>query len=145
MVYKLEQASILDREKILQDAELNSDIKFRLVSQRYLAKERFMWATNGARDAYLFSAPASIAPDGFYPFYYLFFYKGNWYEIHTQYMGGSELVFDEETPPPRNAELSELKNEIIEAFAAFGRFGDGELKENGQLRMPLIATFKEVQ
>jgi len=144
MTYKLEQASILDREKILQDAESYSDIKFRLVGQRYLEKERFMWAANNARDAYLFWAPASIVRAGIYPFYYLFFYRGSWYEIHTQYMGGSELVFDEETPSPRGAELSELKNEIIAAFAAFGRFGDGGVNDSGQLLMPLNATFKEM-
>ncbi|MFZ6874966.1 hypothetical protein ACO0LF_23130 [Undibacterium sp. Di27W] len=140
MSYKLEQASIQDIEKILQDAKLNPSIKFRLERQRHFSLGR-KWAVNESRDIYFFTAPDDVR-DGYYPFYYLVFHKDNWYEVNTQYMCGNELVFDDDTPPPEGDARIALQNEIIAAFEVFGRFGEGNLQTNGQPRKPSLLTFK---
>ncbi len=147
MTYKLEIPSQSDKEKILKDAEFSSDIKHRLDGGRYLSLVEFHWAVNENKDAYLFWAPPTNRDGGPSTFYYVFFYKDAWYEVHTNNILGHEIAFDEENPPPYGPvlpdgpALKELQNEIIAAFAAFGRFG--KLNEAGQLKYPVHASFKE--
>lgn len=133
MAYVLEKITPVDVEKILSDAKCDSKKYQALVTRPLLAyNPGAMWAIDRARNTYLYLVSGSSADRGFVLYLH---HKNAVYEIELE--GGLEghlVKFTDDTHPIPEL-LNELKHEIRNAFAVYGRFGTGVGNDDWMLKV----------
>lgn len=141
MTYVLEKIAPEDRERIIEDAGCDPAKKRDLVhASRYPRDFPKTWAVDRERSAYLYFAPVLVRPESMGTSLY-FFFEGILYEIRVETPFGNEVSI---VAPPQGPQSHKVQEELVSAFAVFGRYSTGPLNEFGHPEFAFVPEFKKV-
>jgi hypothetical protein len=139
MTYQLLPITDLDREKIRQDAGLDSDKQKQIEYGIRTASFPKNWAVNETGDCYLMKMPAvNRFEEADRPFYA--FVNNRMYKIN-RVQGEPLAIYFAEEQLPAEPELEAAKAEIIAAFAVYGAHGNGLVNGAGYPTTVFVPVF----
>lgn len=138
MPYLLENITLQDQEKIINDA-IRDELKHgSLMRAREWGKFANTWAVDRGRDCYFLLAPILVREEAMDRPYYAYI-DGQMYKIKR--VGWTQQVYFDEQNLPSGPRLLEIQEEVRNAFAVYGEWGQGPMNQIGKPQFALNPEF----